>query len=429
MTSLKPRTSSRGVLGRVSQLALLRLLAVVGNLAVVAMIVRLYEPEQAGLYFVFLAVAQFAGNALLAPLNQIALRFGAVHQDSQDSSGTVALLAFGGAVIALACALLAAAFGLAAAFTGTLKPFGISSLAVAATVLVGTIGFLTGLTRVRGRIMSSQIPESILRPYGMVALVALSAGGLAFFPSVSLEFLFLTVLCTCVAFLAWRSGLVAQVEPLHSGWRDHVRQYAGAYPNLMIYATAGALLSSVDVVLVSGLVGVEDVPTYKVAAQFAMLMGSGIIFANILYGPTMAIAHSKGDHTGLQRAVRQSSRLSLAIALAGLLGALTLPGVFGLAFGDAGRDAYPLILILALGRIVDSWFGSSTNLATMTGHTAPLVIAQLAGGAVLIICAVLFAPVAGTVGVAAAAVASMVLWNSALAVQLSRRLRLKLGPI
>ncbi|HCY56874.1 MAG TPA: hypothetical protein DF715_15620, partial [Oceanicaulis sp.] len=170
-------------------------------------------------------------------------------------------------------------------------------------------------------------------------------------------------------------------------------------------------------------------PAYKAAIQYAMLLTTGVIFANLIYGPQIAIAHAQGDLPALQRLARSSSRLALGFYALAFAPLLTGPFLFELAFGEAGQDAWSLALILCAGRFMNAWFGSVTNIANLTGYTTLLALMQGGGVALLIGLGTLLGEHFGAIGVAIASALAMSSWAAATSIMLQQRLKLKMGPI
>lgn len=416
-------------LKRMTGFGALRVFSILGGLALVSTIVRIGTPEQAGAYFTFTASVLLVSSILTGPLQLLAIRFGAIHRDADDHGAYFTLVLAGVSVIGFCGLLVAAAANLLP--DSLTQGLGLGHIGgplfVVAVILTMLVSFQVGLARADGHVLTSQLPDNIIRPYGVAALVLIGL----FVPvlgAISLEVKYVTVVFGSALFLAVLTA--GRLRPTVSPeWRAHVGAYSRNYPPLAIRGVAASLLSNLDVLLVTALISISDVASYKIATQVAMMMGTGIIFSNIIYGPQMAVAHAKGDKPALQHAARMSSRTSFVLAAAAMAGIVLFPGLLGIAFGAVGTASYPFVIALGCGRLVNTWFGSLTNLGSMTGNAMAVFWAQIVGVVVLLAGSWLLSSSLGPLGIAIASAAASVCWNLLLAVILGRRLGISTGPI
>ncbi|MFC4726494.1 lipopolysaccharide biosynthesis protein [Glycocaulis abyssi] len=409
---------------RIAGLTVLRGLAAVGSLISVAAIVRLFPVDAAGEFFVFLAAAQFVAGAALGPLLMLAIRFGSVHKADGDREALGRLILFGAAAIALLAGIVWLAHPLASDLSG--MALGEAWVFAVVAALSGAMIFLGGLARVNGKVIAAIVPENVLRPAGLaIAALALWFAGLAVFPALSAAYgaVLLAVCAVLAAMGPWRAARFTR-----SGLAAY-RPYFKAYGPLLAYGLVSTALSTFDILVVSHAVAVEAVPAYKAALQYATLLTTGVIFANLIYGPQIAIAHQRGDLPALQRLARSSSRLALGFYALAFAPLLTGPWLFELAFGAVGREAWLLALILCAGRFVNAWFGSVTNLANLTGRTTLVALMQGAGVVILLLLGPVLAAQFGSTGVAIASTLALTGWVVATSLILQRSLKLKMGPI
>ncbi|WP_429911167.1 lipopolysaccharide biosynthesis protein [Glycocaulis sp.] len=410
--------------GKIAGLTALRGLAALGSLISVAAIVRLFPVDAAGEFFVFLAAAQFVAGAALGPLLMLAIRFGSVHKADGDREALGRLILFGAAAIALQAGSVWLAHPLASDMTG--MALGEAWVFAAVAALSGAMIFLGGLARVNGKVIAAIVPENVLRPAGLaVAALGLWLAGSAVFPALSAAYgVVLLAVCAVLAAMGpWRAARFTRSQ------LDTYRPYFKAYGPLLVYGLVSTALITFDIIIVSQIVAVEAVPAYKAAVQYAMLLATGVIFANLIYGPQIAIAHQRGDLPALQRLARSSSRLALGFYALAFAPLLTGPWLFELAFGAAGREAWLLALILCAGRFVNAWFGSVTNLANLTGRTTLLALMQGGGVVILIVLGPVLGGELGSIGVAIASALAMTSWNVGASIALQRSLNIKMGPI
>ena len=408
---------------KVAGLTALRILAAIGTLLSVTVIVRVFPVEAAGQFFVFLAAAQFVAGAALGPLLTLAIRFGSVHKADGDREALGRLIVFGGGAIVSVTGLVLLAQPLVTQRAPLVPGEAWAFAAVAA--LSGAMFFLGGLARVNGKVIAAIVPENLLRPAGLaLAAITLWLAGAAAFPALSAAYaVVLVAVCAVLAFMApWRAARFAPA-PL-SAWRPYFK----AYGPLLAYGLVSTALTTFHILILSYTASVEAVPAFKAAVQYAMLLTTGVIFANLIHGPQIAIAHARGDLPALQRLARSSSRLALGFYALAFAPLLTGPFLFELAFGEIGREAWGLALILCAGRFIDAWFGAATNIANLTGRTTLLALMQGAGILVLVAFGFALGGKLGGFGVAIASSLANGIWVAGIAVALQNDLKLKMGP-
>lgn len=413
-----PKTS------KVAGLTALRVFAAAGSLLSVAAIVRSFPVDEAGKFFVFLAAVQFVAGAALGPLQVLAIRFGSVHRanDDRESLGRLILFATGATGLLVGLVLLTHPF----VSQHMDLALGDSWVFAAAAGLGGAVFFLSGLARVNGKVIAAILPENVLRPIGLaLAALVLWLVGAVTFPALATAYLLVLVgVCIVLALMGpWASSR------LLPGNLSAYRPYFKAYPSLLIYGLVSTALTTFDILIVSHFASVEAVPAYKAAIQYAMLLGTGVMFANLIYGPQIAVAHEKQDRQAMQHLARASSRLSLGFFAAAFVPLLAGPWVFELAFGAVGADAWLLALILCAGRFANAWFGSVTNIANLSGRTATLAMMQGGGLLLLLSLGPLLGDRFGAIGLASAAGLAATAWVIGTVFLLGRSLKLKMGPV
>src|SRR5690606_18381413 len=142
------------------------------------------------------------------------------------------------------------------------------------------------------KVIGAIVPENVLRPVGLaLAAIALWLAGATTFPALSAAYgVVLLAVCTVLVPMApWRTARFTR------GRLEAYRPYCKAYTPLLAFGLVSTALTTFDILLVSQAVAVEVVPAYKAAIQYAMLLGTGVIFANLIYGPQIAVAHQRGD--------------------------------------------------------------------------------------------------------------------------------------
>jgi O-antigen/teichoic acid export membrane protein len=171
-----------------------------------------------------------------------------------------------------------------------------------------------------------------------------------------------------------------------------------------------------EIVLIGLVLGPTAAGMYFVATRitnvFAMITGSISIYAT---SRISALFYSD-SRTQLQDMLRSLAVISLVINGAALLSIVVIGKLMLWVFGPVYVDAYPALLILAVGASVGALVGPSTHILLLTGHEGayPRIM-----GAVLAVRALLIvslAPLFGIIGAAAAWSISTVIMAVALIV-------------
>lgn len=265
------------------------------------------------------------------------------------------------------------------------------------------------------RIVSGQLPETVVRPLLLMAFVGAAwaiRGAVA--PATAMA---LHVLAGLLAFafggwLLWRArpAETAGVEPdlaqAPAWWRS-------ALP-LALIAGMQVVGAQSGVILLGLFRDGPDVGIYKVATSAATIALFGLQTANMVTGPYIARLHATGEKARLQKVASGGALVSGAITLPVFL-AFAFGGEWLIArlYGDAFTAAYVPLVIVAAGQVFNALFGSVGQLLNMTGHERDaarwLGVASI--GQVLLGLALV--PSLGMVGAAVSASCAVVAWNIA----------------
>lgn len=407
-----------------TSLTALRVVSALLGLISVGIIVRTFSAEESGTFFVILAGAQFIAGATLGPLLILAIRFGSIHYNDGDSEALGRLIIFGASATALvgiaALNLPPLILALTAIQLGNAWTF------AAITTLTGAISFLGGIVRASGHSIPAIVPENLIRPAGLASAALflwITDGTTAQKLSIAYLLVLISACIVLMAYIPWRKIII----PTFRISDYHI--YLKEITPLLSYGVVSTALSTCDIFLVTSLVSVEAVPAYKIATQFAIILTTGTMFANLIYGPKISIAHHNDDFDETQKLARLSSKLSLCFYILIFSPLIFGYWIFPILFGEIGSQAWHLALILSVGRLVNAWFGSVTVMANLTGHTFYLAMTQALSFILIVIAGQALASEFGSEGIAAASALALSTWVLATTLLLRRRLGLKLGPL
>jgi O-antigen/teichoic acid export membrane protein len=137
---------------------------------------------------------------------------------------------------------------------------------------------------------------------------------------------------------------------------------------LWLVAGMRFLMNQTDILLLGILVDTTTAGIYGVASRLARLVTFGLSAANSISAPLISELHSRGDVDALQRMVtftcRGTTLWSLLFAGAVIVFSSPLLALYGQEF----RAGAPVLLVLAVGQIVNGATGPVGFLLNMTGH-------------------------------------------------------------
>lgn len=223
-----------------------------------------------------------------------------------------------------------------------------------------------------GRVVLGQVPESILRPALLIAVIGV---GTLLVPSGELtpEFAMAgNVGAVGVAFLSgtWLLWKIRPDSVKATSATQYKKRYwwRAAWP----MALAGGLHlvnSQLDIVVLGLFRSSSEVGVYRVAVQGASFVGFGMAAVNQVMMPHFSHLHASGQEQRLESLVIRSAQAMFAIAIVPvvvflLFGGTLLATVFGEAF-STGKTA---LVTLSIGQLISAGIGSVGLLLNMTGN-------------------------------------------------------------
>lgn len=155
----------------------------------------------------------------------------------------------------------------------------------------------------------------------------------------------------------------------------------------------------------------SEVGLFSAANRAAMLVSLVLIAANSIIAPKMAALYRQGDMEGLGRVTRHSALLLTGMALPAILTFLIAPRWVMELFGSEFSEAWLMLVIMALGQLVNVMTGSVGFLLMMTGREKSYLSANIISLAICAMLSVVLIPWIGGLGAAAAAAVSLGIVN------------------
>lgn len=399
---------------------------VIGTIAALAshlVLSRFLGPREYGHYVIALGWAMVLVIPARLGLDNAALRFATVYREEGRSGALRALVLVSlTAITAISAGLTILLLGLKLGDAPFLRDVDLGLLVwVAALVFpLAILGWLSALIRTAHRIFAAQFYEQVLRPVLLIAALALFV--LAGARLDAGNAMFLTVACTAVAMV----GIA-----LHTGYI--FGNLRGAAPDfgerrlwlsvswvLLLMSIFQEMSNQLEVILLGILADATPAAHFSAAWRLASLVPFGLMAIATVSSPLIASAHRRGDTEAMARLARLNARFSFAFglvtaALLAILGRVLLG-----AFGPSFVQAYPALLILLVGGLVNAFTGSVGYFLLMTGHQMAALTILMASLTLGLALNVLLIPLLGVTGSAIASASCLSLWNLAMIVYVRR---------
>ncbi len=386
---------------------------------------RMLGASQFGSYVIALGWAMVLVIPARLGLDNSVLRYATIYREQGRAEDFRGLVVLSLACMAASSLLIGSALLVAkGAGAGLLSPIGWVMLAgvILLVPFSAILGWFSSLVRTANHIFAAQFYEQALRPtllilaLGLLALVERrpDAGQAMLITSVAVG-------VAAVGIAVHARGAFPTMHHARASF-EHRREWLSVSWVLFLLAAAQELLNQIDVILLGILGSATQAAHFAAAWRLASLVPFGLVAIVTVSGPLIASAHHRGEMTELARIATLNARFStlFAIAMAVLLALLGRPAL-GL-FGPGFADAYPALMVLLAGGLVNSFTGSVGYLLIMTGHQrGALVIMAFALG-LSVVANILLIPRLGATGAAIASSLALATWNLVMAIYVRRRI-------
>lgn len=272
-------------------------------------------------------------------------------------------------------------------------------------------------------IMWAQVPTFILRPLVLAALIGITLmtmrepfDGPA---AMALNLLAgVPVLVLSLAALNRKMPRAARTTPPAYA----AREWGSVGLIFMLSAVIYELTRRTDVLMIGYFMGTSDAGIYAAASGAARFVIFGILSVNMVFAPMIAELYAQHRMAELQKLVTLAARGIFAFSLViGVSLAILGEWLLGL-FGPAFTAAYPALLILIVGMLVNGFVGPVGFLMMMTGHHREAALVLAVAALLQIVMNAILIPRYGLIGAATATAATVALWNIVLALRTARKL-------
>ena len=197
----------------------------------------------------------------------------------------------------------------------------------------------------------------------------------------------------------------------------------------MIIGAAEALLNRTGVVLLGWFGETREAGIYSLVFNIAFLVVLPRTAINTLFAPTISSLFTRRDQVTLQALVAKAASWTLGAAVCIALGLAILAEPILTWFGKDFAAGVPALRILLVGQVIAASCGSQLSVMTMTEHERGAAVLLLLSAAVNVVASVFFISMLGLTGAAIATAIALIVWNLAMALFISRYLRLLPGVL
>ena len=397
--------------------------------AVAVTLTRMLGPAGYGIYAFALAVLMIVALPAQVGLPQLVVRETARAQADADWGVMRGLWRWSNKVVALFSGLaLAGVF--AVVWRLGMSPR-LETLAIGAALIpLIALGNLRAAS-LRGlrRVVLGQLPESVIRPSVLLAILFIASGlGLDARFSSPQAAMSAYAAAAVTAFMAgaamlhrFRPAEVAAARP-----RTTPTEWRRAVLPLAMIAGLQLVNNQADIIVLGLFRSDEEVGVYRAVFQMALLVVFGLQAMNQMLQPHFARLYRQGDTDRLQKLVRWSSRAIIILALQPVLAFVFFGGsILELFFGTPFRSGALALAILAVGQGFKAAMGASISLLSMTGNEKVASRLGLPAVVVNLLLNLLLVPIWGGAGAALATCTSFVIWHLLAIIWIRRNLNLK----
>lgn len=192
--------------------------------------------------------------------------------------------------------------------------------------------------------------------------------------------------------------------------------------NMWVASSMGLAVGYAGILVAGAYVPSDELAYLVVAMRTAGLVSFVLVVVNMVVAPRYSRLWSEGDMPAVRRLAKVSVRAMLALSLP-VVAVMSVFSEFIMGvFGEGFEQGAPLLVIIAVGQLVNVATGSVGYLLNMTGHERDMRRVTMFSGPVTIVCAVWFTATWGALGAAYATALGLSLQNLGALWMVRRRL-------
>jgi O-antigen/teichoic acid export membrane protein len=261
----------------------------------------------------------------------------------------------------------------------------------------------------------------------LVAVLAKSGLRTVDAPSVMLAMVISSAITVALVFITAKRLEPLRLRQARPSYES--REWWLAAPPLMLITGLDVFVSRAGVLVLGWTHHIRDAGIFALALNVAMLVGLSRIAVAIMFSPTAADLHARGDRKALQQLFARATLLSTGGAIAVAVPMMVVVEPFLSYFGEGYTAGAPIARVLILGYVFVALCGPQQNLLTMTGNEWAAASAMIAGAVFNIIACALGVAVYGPIGAAVGVALALSIWSVAMAVFIGKRLKILPGLV
>lgn len=390
-----------------------------------------------GVFAYVLGWATVLGTLATIGIPGTALRFVRLLLRRDDVPGVHALWHWGAERLASAGMFVAVAGATAAvaiAWNGQATTAALVGLASVMVVAFACTEWSVAVARSLERPLLAYLPQLVLRPsVALAAIILLAAAGPVSATASLGVFAAAAVLMAAVQFGAVRARVLRLRKPAKTASSETIEpqpllpapgptEWRAASISLWTFSAVALGLNRSNLLLLGALRSADEVAVYNAAAKTAWLAAFVLMAVNAVIGPYFGGLFDRGDRLDLQQLLRKAMRwIALPSVLIVLFLVVASPVILGM-FGPAYRIAAPVLVILALGALVNALSGPAGLILNTTGHESDSTRVYSWSLVCNLLIAIPLILLLGALGAAIADVLTLTLWNLWLASLVRRKI-------
>jgi O-antigen/teichoic acid export membrane protein len=180
------------------------------------------------------------------------------------------------------------------------------------------------------------------------------------------QVMLLTVAVSAIALVPPLNAIASKLRHTHAAGFDLRNPVE---PALWAATMGRALIAQLDLLVVGALGTSRDVALYAAPFRLALLVGLPLIAVNQVVTPLIAGWYAQRQIARLERTLQGTAALATIVALVIGLGYLVAgEWILRALFGPTYGEAWPVLMILVVGQVLQTWTGSCGFAMMMTGH-------------------------------------------------------------
>ncbi len=301
-------------------------------------------------------------------------------------------------------------------------------LAVATAPVYAVMRLNGGLANARKRFIIANAPELLVRPVFLVSFV-----GIAVVLSIAVNAATIVALNLVIAtaLAIWMSVVMSRQtgadllqatnkEPIA---RQQLQQWRILALPMVLATLFVTMFADLNILMVGSLMTATETGIFGVAIKITFLMAFAIQIVHQVMLRDASDAHLLKNHQVLQATVRKANRFAVAITLSGFV-FLVLFGNYVLGFFGTGfAEGYVGMIGLMIAQVIRAVAGPAIQILMISGYQRASIPVYIASIALLFVSNLLFVPIFGFIGAAAAVILTTLFWT----VWLNRIVRHKVG--